>query len=158
MTTIRSAAPSDLAPLGRMGAALMRQHYDADPRRFILVPHPEDGYGRFLVSQLDDPKSLVVVAEQAGSVVGYLFASLEGVSWRDLRGPCGFVHDVFVEPAARREGVGEQLLRTGVDWIHTHGRDQVVLWSEVHNASAQRLFERFGFRRTMVEMTLDRER
>jgi predicted GNAT family acetyltransferase len=34
----------------------------------------------------------------------------------------------------------------------------VVLWSKTRNDAAQRLFASLGFRPTMIEMTLDRER
>jgi ribosomal protein S18 acetylase RimI-like enzyme len=140
-----------------MGAALMRQHHESDPRRFILTDRPEAGYGPFLVSELADPECVVLVAERSGEVVGYVFADVEGISWRDLRGPCGFIHDVYVDERARRLGTGQELLRAAIAWIHSKGRSQVVLWSKSGNESAQRLFAKMGFRGTMVEMTLDRD-
>jgi len=155
MVTIRPARPSDRDALGRYGAALMRQHHAADPRRFLLTENPESGYGRFLVSQVDDADVCVRVAEEAGVVVGYVFASIEPLSWRDLRGPCGFVHDVYVDGGARRRGAGRALLEAAIEWIRSRGQTQVVLWSKSGNATAQRLFAANGFRPTMVEMTLD---
>ena len=155
MLTIRRATASDQESLGRYGGALMRQHHASDPRRFIQVEHPEAGYGRYLVSQLSSRDSLVLVAEQSGQVVGYLYADVEGTSWRDLRGPCGFVHDVYVDEQARRQGAGRELLRAAIEWIHSRGMSQVVLWSKSRNDHAQSLFASFGFRPTMIEMTLD---
>ncbi len=104
MITLRPAVESDNSALGPMGAALMRQHHATDPRRFLLTDNPEAGYGRFLVSQLQDVDTLVMVAEDAGVVVGYVFASIEATSWRDLRGPCGFIHDVYVREGGRQQG------------------------------------------------------
>src|SRR5215831_9281383 len=103
--TIRAARKSDEAALGRFGAALMRQHHAADPRRFLLTDRPEVGYGRFLVSMLSDSDSLLLVAERAGELVGYVYADVESTSWRDLRGPCGFVHDVYVDERSRQNGI-----------------------------------------------------
>lgn len=156
MITIRPAERSDEAALGRYGAALMRQHHAADPRRFILTERPESGYGRFLVSQLADPDSLVLVAERSGEIVGYLYAGIEPRSWRDLRDPCGFVHDVYVDERERRQGTGRELVRAAIAWIESRGMTQVVLWSMSQNEGAQRLFASLGFRPTMVEMTWDR--
>lgn len=133
----------------------MRQHHEDDPRRFIGVDEPEAGYGRFLVSRLSKPESLVLVAEHAGSVVGYVFADIEATNWMELRGPCGMVHDVYVDAASRRLGAGRELLRAAIDWIRSKGRTQVVLTTKTRNEHAQRLFTRLGFRPTMVEMTLD---
>src|SRR5206468_12683655 len=110
--------------------ALMRQHHARDPRRFILTDRPESGYGRFLLSQLDDPDCLVLVAERSGEVVGYLYAGIEPTSWRDLRGPCGFVHDVYVDERARHQGVGRELVGAAITWIRSKGMSQVVLWSK----------------------------
>ena len=157
MITIRPATASDEPALGRFGGALMRQHHDADPQRFIQVDRPEAGYGRFLVSRLTDSESVVLVAERSGEVVGYVFAALEGTSWMDLRGPCGFVHDIYVDEAARGEGAGRELLRAAVAWIHSNGRTQVVLWTKTKNEHAKNLFRTLGFRYTMTEMTLDGE-
>src|SRR5262245_31295006 len=127
MTTIRTATESDREILGRFGSALMRQHHMDDPRRFIQVNHPEAGYGHFLVSQLANPSSLVMVAETAGAVVGYIYADVESTNWMELRGPCGVVHDIYVDDPARRLGAGRELLRAAIAWIRAKGRTQVVL-------------------------------
>ena len=155
MINLRPAAKPDEAVLGRLGAALMRQHHASDPRRFILTERPEAGYGRFLVSQLANPDSLVLVAEVSDEIVGYVFADIEPTSWRDLRGPCGFIHDVYVREGMRRQGTGAELVQAAIAWVRSRGMSQVVLWSKSGNEAAQRLFARLGFRDTMVEMTLD---
>jgi GNAT superfamily N-acetyltransferase len=157
MIVIRAATAADRELLGRWGAALMRQHHAADARRFILSERPEQGYGRFLVSQLDDADTVVLIAERAGEAVGYLYGTLEPLSWRDLRGPCGFVQDVFVAEAARGQGAGRALMGAALAWFRARGTTQVVLWSASGNAGAQRMFATLGFRPTMTEMTLDFE-
>ena len=156
MIAIRPAVAGDQQALGRMGGALMRQHHAADPKRFLMVDDPETGYGRFLVSQLDEPEALVLVAESSGTVVGYVFAGLEPVSWMELRGPCGFVHDVWVDDTVRGGGVGRRLVSAAIEWIQAQGRAQVGLWTKTGNEHAQALFRSLGFRATMLEMTLDR--
>ncbi len=155
MIQVRPAERADQPILGQFGAELMRQHHASDPRRFILTNRPEAGYGRFLVSQLREPDCAVLVAERSGEVVGYVFAAIEPTSWRDLRGPCGFIHDVFVRGDVRHQGAGRALLDAAVAWIRSRGMTQVVLWSKSRNEVAQRLFAGIGFRPTMVEMTLD---
>jgi ribosomal protein S18 acetylase RimI-like enzyme len=131
----------------------MRQHHEFDPQRFIRSDNPEAGYGHFLVSQLGEPECVVLVAERAGEVVGYAYAGLEPMNWKDLRAACGYLHDVFVNPNARGAGIGERLVRAAIEWLESQGAPRVVLMSAARNKGAQRLFERLGFRRTMVEMT-----
>jgi ribosomal protein S18 acetylase RimI-like enzyme len=157
MITLRVASASDQDILGRFGGALMRQHHAADPRRFIQVDHPEAGYGRFLVSQLANPNSRVMVAEHAGAVVGYVYADVESTSWMDLRGPCGVIHDVYVDEGARHLGAGRALVGAAIDWIRSKGRTQVVLFTKTRNEHARHLFTALGFRPTMIEMTLDQD-
>jgi len=151
--TIRPAVAGDEAALGRFGGGLMRQHHEIDPQRFITVDEPERGYGRFLVSQVGDPETVLIVAERAGAVVGFAYAALEPLSWMDLRAPCGYLHDVFVDPAARRGGVGGKLVREAIARLEALGAPRVVLMSAARNEPARKLFEKLGFRHTMVEMT-----
>lgn len=155
MITIRAATASDQNALGRLGGALMRQHHASDPKRFIQVEHPEEGYGRYLVSQLSNPGSRVLVAEHEGRVVGYIYADLESTSWMELRGPCGFIQDVYVDESSRGLGAGRRLMHSAIDWIFSKGRSQVVLLTKTRNEHAQYLFTKLGFRPTMIEMTLD---
>jgi GNAT superfamily N-acetyltransferase len=155
--TIRLAEPRDLPALGRLGALLVRVHHDFDRDRF-MAPGPgiESGYEWFLGSQLHDPEVVLYVAERAGAAVGYAYAGLEPQSWKELRDPAGFIHDVVVDEAARGQGIGTRLVEAAASWLEAHGAPRVMLWTAEKNGSAQRLFERAGFRRTMIEMTRER--
>jgi GNAT superfamily N-acetyltransferase len=151
---IRRAMEEDGEALGRLGALLMRAHHEFDRDRFMAPgANPEVGYGRFLRAQLQDEDTVVFVAERDGLVVGYVFAGLEPRSWKELRDACGFVHDIAVEESGRRTGVATALMEAALDWMQRRGAPRCVLWTADRNAGAQRLFERIGFRRTMVEMT-----
>ena len=151
---IRKATDADLPALGRLGALLLRTHYQFDPQRFMAPgSDPEGGYAWFLGTQLREEEVVVLVAEQRASVVGYVYAGLEPQSWKELREACGFIHDVVVDEHGRRAGVATALMDAAVDWLRQHGAPRVVLWTAEYNEGAHRLFERLGFRRTMVEMT-----
>src|SRR5262245_11524294 len=153
-TRIRPATEHDVEALGRLGALLMRAHYAFDQRRFMNPGgNPEEGYAWFLGSQLRDPDVVVIVAERDGRVVGYVYAGLEPLSWKELRDAAGFIHDVVVEEGSRQAGVATALVEAAVAWLKEHGAPRVLLWTAAPNEQAQRLFERLGFRRTMVEMT-----
>jgi len=152
--TIRPAIPADAPALGALGAQLIRVHHTFDQQRFFAPPpDAEDGYGWFLTSQLNDEDVTVLVAEQDGTIVGYVYAGVEPHSWKELRETCGFVHDLIVAPEARGHGFGELLLEAAIAWLEGKGMPRVMLWTAEPNEAAQRLFARRGFRRTMVEMT-----
>ena len=151
---IRPATAADVPALGRLGAALMRQHHAFDTRRFLPPgDDPEGGYGWFLGQQLEDADAVVIVAEQNDTVVGYVYAGIEPLSWKELRDEGGFVHDLFVAEPARGLGAGPRLLDAAFAWLRARGMPRVVLWTAEQNATAQHVFTRAGFRRTMIEMT-----
>lgn len=153
-TVIRRAVASDVPAMGRLGAALMRQHYDFDRLRFMAPgPNSEDGYGWFLGTQLERDDAVLFVADQQGSVVGYAYAGIEPQSFVELREECGFVHDLVVDDNDQRHGVGTALMEAALAWLRDRGMPRVVLWTAPRNERAQRLFDRLGFRRTMIEMT-----
>lgn len=153
---IRRAERRDLDALGRLGAMLMRAHYAFDPQRFLPPGESaESGYAWFLGSVLESPDGCVLVAEDGDNVIGYVYAALEPLSWKELRGPAGFIHDIAVREDARHAGVARQLLQAAIGWLRERGAPRVVLWSAAPNEAAQRLFRRFGFRDTMVEMTME---
>jgi ribosomal protein S18 acetylase RimI-like enzyme len=152
--TIRPAERRDADALGRLGALLMRTHYAFDPARFLAPgDRPERGYGRFLTSQLGRDDTVILVAEQEGAVVGYVYAGVEPMSWKELRDEAGFIHDVAVDPGARRQGIAARLVDEAAAWLVARGMPRVMLWTAAPNEAAQKLFERLGFRRTMIEMT-----
>jgi len=93
------------------------------------------------------------VAEQRGRIVGYVYAAIEPRSWKELRDEAGFIHDVVVDPAARRAGIATALLEAAFAWLRTRRVPRVVLGTAYVNQAAQRLFTGLGFRPTMIEMT-----
>jgi ribosomal protein S18 acetylase RimI-like enzyme len=153
-TTIRPAAPADLPAIGRLGALLVRSHHDFDPERFIAAtPRTEHAYASFLGTQLEEPNVVVLVAERDGEMLGYTYAGVEGHDYMSLRGPAGVLYDIVVDPAHRGHGIGRMLLDATLAALASRGAPRVVLSTAERNESAQRLFARAGFRRTMVEMT-----
>jgi GNAT superfamily N-acetyltransferase len=109
--TVRPATSADIPTLGRLGALLVSLYHGFDSDRFIeATPNVELAYAAFLDRELKRPAIIVLVAEGAGSVLGYAYAGLEGNDYMTLRGPAGVLHDLVVDPARRREGIGRLLL------------------------------------------------
>lgn len=154
--TIRPAERRDLGALGRLGAMLMRTHHDYDPERFLAAgDDTESGYAWFLGTLIGTSDNHVLVAENDGAVIGYVWAALEPLSWKELRGPAGFIHDVAVADEARRTGVGAALIDAALQWLRAQGAPRAIIWTAAPNTASRSLFRRFRFRETMVEMTLE---
>ena len=153
---VRKAERSDLPVLGRLGAMLMRTHYAFDAQRFLAPGKgAEAGYASFLGGVLDSPDDCVFVAEQDGAIIGYVYAALEPLSWKELRGPAGFIHDIAIADQARRSGIGTALVERAIEWLRERGAPRVILGTAASNQGAQALFRRLGFRETMIEMTME---
>ena len=151
---VRPATAADLPRIGRLGALLVEAHYNIDAKRFLATRTrtPLD-YASFLETQLGRPDVAVLVADENGDVIGYAYAAVEGYDYMSLRGPAGVVHDVLVEPESRGRGVGRLLLDSALAFLQARGAPRVVLTTAEGNETAERLFARAGFRRTMIEMT-----
>jgi ribosomal protein S18 acetylase RimI-like enzyme len=150
---IRPASEKDGEALGRMGAALARQHHEFDPRRFWLPDHLEPGYRSWLLREAKSRDAVVLIADREGEVVGYAYGRLEARDWNKLLDRHGGFHDLWVEPHARTAGVGKALAEALCERLIGLGAPRVLLMSASPNTAAQRLFARLGFRSTMVEMT-----
>ena len=159
--TIRKAIREDLLATSKLAATLVREHHAFDPLRFMCIEPLEEGYERFLRSQLgrDDVVLLVAVRRRGPEevVIGYLLSSLEDRDWSDLRDACGKIHDVYVDASVRRRGVASRLVEEAVARLTAMGAPRVVLMTASRNEEARNLFERLGFRPTMVEMTREGE-
>ena len=158
-TRLRRARPADLPDLARFGAALLRQHAAYDARRFTLPPEPVEAvYVAFFAAELA-AASVLLVAEPADGPgaarpLGYEFALVEPASFVDALPASGWVHDLYVDPAARGRGAGPALLDAAVAALRDAGAPIVLLTAAPANAAARRLFERRGFVTTMHEMRL----
>jgi ribosomal protein S18 acetylase RimI-like enzyme len=152
--TVRPARPDDESAIGRLGALLVAEHHDFDARRFLApVPDLASRYGQFLLSQVERPDMIVLVAERDRAVVGYAYAGMEGNDYMALRGPAGALYDLVVDPDHRRQGVGTKLMDAALGGLAGLGAPRVVLFTAEKNHIAQSMFAKSDFRRTMIEMT-----
>lgn len=153
---VRRAHTDDAIRLGELGALLVREHHDFDGQRFIAATgETARRYGAFLSSQLEAADAVILVAEIPGRVLGYAYAAIQGFDYMALRGPAAVLQDLIIEPESRGRGIGRTLLAAILKAMKDRGAPRIVLSTAWRNEGAQRLFSRTGFRKTMVEMTLE---
>ena len=155
---VRRATRADLPAVVPLAVSLVHQHHGFDPLRFALFERLEEGYAWFLGRELDDADAVVLVAtrphgDDGDRVVGYAYGRVEARSYEQLLDRHGALHDLFVEEGARGLGVATRLVARMMTELAAMGAPRVVLAAAAQNERAQRLFEKLGFRRTMVEMT-----
>ena len=152
---IRRARAADLPAVSRLAAELVRLHHRYDPPRFLLIEPVEDGYQWFFTREIKRRGAIILVAEDAGRIIGYAYGTMEGRNWNDLLDACGKLNDLFVDPTARRQGTGRALVKGMFAELRGKGAPRVVLLSAWKNPEAHAFFESLGFRRTMLEMTAE---
>ena len=121
-------------------------------RERLGTPLPECYFQAF--ARLDaDPNIQLVVAEEVGIVVGCLqLCILPGLSSQGASR--GLLEDVRVDASRRSRGVGEQLVRWAVDESRANGCKLVELLTHHTRVDGQRFYERLGFSRSHVGMTI----
>jgi ribosomal protein S18 acetylase RimI-like enzyme len=153
---VRRATASDIPAAAEQAGKLARLHHDTDPARFFLPERVVEGYSWWFERVLKDAEAVLLVAEVDGSPAGYSYGALEERDWNLLLDAHGAIHDLYVEGEHRRHGVGEALLKAMLTELETLGAERIVLSTMPTNLPAQRLFGRFGFRVTFLELTRNR--
>ena len=157
--SIRPAERRDLPALGRLGGALGRRHVAFDPRRYCLAEPAETAYENFFTAELGLPGTVVLVAEREQAAVGYAFGRIEPACFVSLAPVAGWIHDLYVDEAARGCGLGGQLLNATIAALRALGSSTVMLAVAAQNPAAAALFGKHGFRPGLQEMVrnFDRE-
>ena len=151
--TLRPAEEQDLDALARLAGALVRMHHDFDPQRFFLPEQVEKGYRGWFARELRDDDAILLTATLDCALAGYVYGRLEERDWNLLLERHAALHDLWVEEPARRSGIAEGLVEAFAEAARRRGAPRIVLTTAASNTRAQAVFERLGFRRTMVEMT-----
>lgn len=150
---LRDARAADLPALARMGARLAREHHQLDAARFFLPEEPiEKGYAWWLGKELVNPRATIVVATRRGRLLGYAYGRIERRDWNTLRERCAVGVDLWVEPRARRGGVGRALVEALVQRFADRGQPRIVIQVAAANRLARRVFAGLEFRETLVEL------
>ena len=147
-TTIRRATREDVAAI----VAMLADDKLGGARERIEDPLPPSYFKAF--DTLDrDPNIQLVVAEEGGRVVGCLqLCMLPGLSSQGASR--GLIEDVRVASDRRSRGIGEQLVQWAVTQSRARGCKLVELLTHHTRVDAQRFYERLGFARSHVGMTI----
>lgn len=136
----RRAGPGDAA--GLLG---LKMQLDRETSFMLLEPGERTEDSADVAADLSGVAgaagAVVVVAEAAGRLVGYVEA--RGGGFRRNRVTAEVVIGVLA--AARGQGAGAGLLRELESWAAAHSIHRLELTVMAHNQRARRLYERMGF-------------
>ncbi len=143
---IRPATAEDAEAIAALNAEVQAMHAAALPH---LFKEPgRNGFSTTVASEiLAQPDSRVLVADEGGKAVGYLYAQVVRRPETPLRHALDlvYVHHIAVRRTHRRRGCGEALLQRALALAREEGiaRLELDVWS--FNAAARAFFRRQGF-------------
>jgi ribosomal protein S18 acetylase RimI-like enzyme len=158
---IRAATPDDVPQVCPMVQALADLHEGWDPQRFPYLPNIGQRYDRWLRERATDARSVFLVAERQADatsparVVGFVVATVEPTIPIYRVREVGFIHDLYVDPEYRNEGIGRSLVMRLLERFREIGVAQIRLETAMPNDAARKLFESCGFRPSMIEMMVE---
>jgi len=151
---VRRATKADAPAVAEYAMKLIEQHIAYDQKRFSPIGTLK-GMTWFYGSQTEAENAAVFVAEDDGRIIGFLYVGYEEISYQDLAARTAWVHDIYIDPAARNRGAGQALIYAAVGFAKERGATKLLLWTAESNVEAQSFFEQAGFVPTMREMMLE---
>src|ERR1700755_270727 len=147
--TIRRARRDDVAAI----VAMLADDHLGRARERLEEPLPDCYFAAFEKVERDGGLTLVVAEDEAGGVVGCLqLCILPGLSSQGASR--GLIEDVRVASDRRSRGIGEQLVQSAVGEAKARGCKLVELLTHHTRVDAQRFYERLGFAKSHVGMTV----
>jgi ribosomal protein S18 acetylase RimI-like enzyme len=147
--TIRPARRDDVGVI----VGMLADDALGSDRERIEDPLPPSYFRAFEAVDRDPNIQLVVAQDDDGAVIGCLqLCILPGLSSQGASR--ALIEDVRVASHCRSRGVGEQLVQWAVTEARGRGCRLVELLTHNTRVDAQRFYERLGFARSHVGMTL----
>jgi len=147
--TIRRARRDDVAII----VGMLADDPLGSARERIEAPLPQSYLTAFEKIEREANLQLVVAEDSEGIVVGCLqLCILPGLSSQGASR--GLIEDVRVAKHCRSRGIGEQMVQWAVGQARAKGCILVELLTHSSRVDAQRFYERLGFKRSHVGMTV----
>lgn len=128
---IRRAVLADTEAIGQLWEKLVQYHQRISPDLPRAAVGGARVYARNLANRLSDSHTRVFVAEHDSIIIGYVLGVVVDLSPEMFEQEAGgFLADIFVEEAYRRQGVGRVLVGSLRKWF----MDQQLKYFEWHVA------------------------
>jgi GNAT superfamily N-acetyltransferase len=151
--SVRLATIDDAEIIARQTSTVQQLHTDALPD--VFKPPSADLFAaQKLAALLQDPDSVVAVAEMDGRIVGHIYGAIvrRAENAFNHAGAHMYIHQIGVDDAVRRRGVGTALVEFVRDRTVALGLSVLHVDHWAFNARAASFFEACGFRPMKIVM------
>ena len=155
MITIRRAEAQDMDRICALNDVVQRLHADHRPDLYRWPAEPE-GRRALLEKARVEAAWRLLVADEAGGVVGYLATELIDKPAHALRVAHteGHIHHISVDAGCRERGVGRALVAAGVAELRGQQADRITVGYWAFNTPSRGLFAASGFQPATVTAEL----
>jgi ribosomal protein S18 acetylase RimI-like enzyme len=114
-------------------------------RDFYQQPSDIEGAVRFIETRMVNRDSVIFLAEENGSGVGFvqLYPSFSSVKMKKM----WILNDLYVDVNKRGKGIGEELIKQAIVFAEETDANGLLLETGTENINAQRLYEKSGFKK-----------
>lgn len=114
-------------------------------RMFYEQTSDLEGAKSYIKERLENEDSVIFVVKKYRKYVGFtqLYPTFSSISMKNA----WILNDLFINPEAREQGIGEMLLHKAKDYAIKTGAKSISLSTAPDNFSAQRLYEKNGYER-----------
>jgi ribosomal protein S18 acetylase RimI-like enzyme len=133
---IRPATQNDVPAVLPMVAKICALHETWDAAKYGFLTHPEQRYEKWLKGAAIQERAVFLVAEDEEQLIGFIIATVEKEIPIYRLKEYAFIHDLWVEPEYRHQGVARQMVMQAVESFHSLGVKQVRLDTAPVNETA----------------------
>jgi RimJ/RimL family protein N-acetyltransferase len=147
--TIRNAQVSDLEVLLQFEQGIIEAERPYDP---TIKPDPVSYYD--LREMMLSGEAKIVVAECGGQIVASGFVRIKEARPYLDHDKYAYLGFMYTEPSFRGRGINARIIDTLKDWALTKGLSEIRLTVYEDNLAAIRAYEKYGFKKHLIEMRL----
>jgi ribosomal protein S18 acetylase RimI-like enzyme len=150
---IRPMTESDATSIAGLWESLVVYHQALDDALPGAAPNGSGRYTKRLLQHLDDDYTRAFVAEADGEIVGFILGMIVDLL-PDIfaQEPGGFLADIYVDTAYRRNGIGRHLVESLMAWFREQGATHFDWHVAAHNPDALAFWHSLGGREVMIRM------
>jgi len=143
-TSIRIARNDDIQDIVLIWSEIMQFLVNCNPD-YRQNKDGESAFGLLIKRTIDDPKSIIIVYEADGTIVGFCWALIERLPEWFGSEEIGLIRYLAVSETNRQYGIGKKMAKYVIKWFHDMGINRIEVYV-LKGIPASTFWEKMGFK------------